>query len=222
MLEIKESLKQLNKNQCVNILLSLIEKKIINEEILGSVIAEQTKQERITAEQQDIFDCYATIYHHRILNKSIQVAIKKALKLYSVEEIKTAINHYKKILYDEDYYFNYRWKLEDFLTRGSGISTFLDSGEKWENYLRERPLMDTSQFFKPLWEIYSKYNSAGMEFAKKEFDKKFIGKTEDECFDLANYIHKKILEYIKSTESEFILRFDRWLQGNIRNGIYLK
>nr|WP_031367572.1 hypothetical protein [Clostridium botulinum] len=45
-----------------------------------------------------------------------------------------AINRYCE-MYKSDYpYCNYKWTLNEFLTREKGIGYFLDDGDKWINY----------------------------------------------------------------------------------------
>ncbi|MFT8352351.1 hypothetical protein [Clostridium saccharoperbutylacetonicum] len=70
---------------------------------------------------------------HKKLTKDIISAISKTLKQYSEEEIKRAIDTYKEIL-DSEFYFNYKWSLNDFLNRKNGISTFMDEGSNKTNY----------------------------------------------------------------------------------------
>lgn len=70
----------------------------------------------------------------------MEVAISKALKQHSEEEIKTAIKRYGQIYNDSKNHYavsfgKYKWTLEEFLTRDKGISEFLDEGGKWIRYL---------------------------------------------------------------------------------------
>ena len=74
------------------------------------------------------------IYPHRELTQEMSKAIEKALKKYTDEEIKTYIDRYATVIGDKDYFFNYKWKLSEFLTRKDGISSFTDEGSKWVNY----------------------------------------------------------------------------------------
>lgn len=84
----------------------------------------------------DIFDFWNSkkIIEHRELNNEISTAISKALKKYSLEQIKTCIDRYEKVLSDQNSFFNYKWTLAEFLTRKNGINDFLDDGSKWANY----------------------------------------------------------------------------------------
>lgn len=75
---------------------------------------------------------------HIKLTDSIVKAIKKALKTYSVEEIKKAISNYKTVLNDKDYYFDYTWGIDTFLKQSNGLPHFVDSGEKWLNYCKKK------------------------------------------------------------------------------------
>lgn len=69
--------------------------------------------------------------------EATQGAIKatmKALKAYSVEEIKVAIKHYAICLHDNSYYFNYPWSMEQFMARREAIPHFLEDGDIWQDY----------------------------------------------------------------------------------------
>lgn len=69
--------------------------------------------------------------------EATQGAIKatmKALKAYSVEEIKVAIKHYAICLHDKGYYFNYPWSMEQFMARREAIPHFLEDGDIWQDY----------------------------------------------------------------------------------------
>ena len=56
------------------------------------------------------------------------------LKEYSVEEIKTYIDRYAKVVNDRSYYFDTKWTLAEFLKQKNAISGFADDGSKWVNY----------------------------------------------------------------------------------------
>lgn len=55
---------------------------------------------------------------HRKLTKKHETLIQRLLKDYTFEEIKTAISNYAIIVKGQEYYFNYKWTLEDFLRKG--------------------------------------------------------------------------------------------------------
>ncbi|MBU3185633.1 hypothetical protein [Clostridium estertheticum] len=66
------------------------------------------------------------IIEHKKLTDKLSRVINNSLKDYKQEEIVQAITNYKKILIGANYYFNYKWTLEDFLKRG--LEKFLE----WE------------------------------------------------------------------------------------------
>jgi DNA-binding PadR family transcriptional regulator len=68
----------------------------------------------------------------------INATIKKALKTFTEEQIKLYIDRYVKMVNDPNYYFDYKWTLEEFLTRKKGIYDFADDGLKWINYMRDQ------------------------------------------------------------------------------------
>lgn len=77
------------------------------------------------------------IIKHSKISSNITKEIKKALKTYSHNEIGEYIDRYSKVLNDNNYFFNYKWTLIEFLTRAKGISSFTNEGSKWSNYLQE-------------------------------------------------------------------------------------
>lgn len=95
----------------------------------------------------DIFNYWNNkdIIKHKCLNDDILKAIEKALKIYSVDEIKTYIDRYKTVIDDKSFFFDYKWKLNEFLSRKEGISAFADDGSKWNSYLSQRKPTNTAQ-----------------------------------------------------------------------------
>nr|WP_265334473.1 hypothetical protein [Clostridium perfringens] len=73
------------------------------------------------------------IIKHNNLREDIKKAIKKAIKNYSIDEIRQAIDTYSEILKSE-HYFTYKWNLKDFLNRNNAISTFMEDGSNKANY----------------------------------------------------------------------------------------
>jgi len=61
--------------------------------------------------------------------------IEKVLTQHSGEEIKSAIKHYDDAINEPDYFENYKWSLELFLSRQRGYTSWLKDGEKWQSYL---------------------------------------------------------------------------------------
>ena len=75
---------------------------------------------------------------HTNLTDAFVKAIKKALKTYSSEEIKKAMQNYKTVINDNSYYFDYTWGIDTFLKQSNGLPHFVDSGEKWLNYCKKK------------------------------------------------------------------------------------
>ena len=79
--------------------------------------------------EMEIFEHWnkKNIIIHRDFNK-LEKKIKEALKEHDLETIKSAINN-------QDYFYKYKWTVEQFLSRGKGLVEFTDKGSKWLNYL---------------------------------------------------------------------------------------
>lgn len=88
------------------------------------------------SKEEDIFNYYNSknIINHRELTQEIKKSITKALTKYSVEQLKTYIDRYAKVIKDKRYFFDYKWSLKDLLDRKNGISAFSDDGSKWVDY----------------------------------------------------------------------------------------
>lgn len=80
----------------------------------------------------------ADITRHRTLTEEIEKAINKALSLYGVDKICEAIKNYTIIYYDKNYFFNYKWKLVEFLKQANALPTFFNEGDKWINYTNSK------------------------------------------------------------------------------------
>lgn len=70
---------------------------------------------------------------HRSLDEKTKRKIKVALKTRSPDEIINAIDTYAEIVLGEDYFFEYKWTLGDFLTRG--LEQFVIRDVAINNYL---------------------------------------------------------------------------------------
>ncbi|MCK9325565.1 MAG: hypothetical protein M0P69_08695 [Bacteroidales bacterium] len=75
---------------------------------------------------------------HREMSKKLQGHINARLENYSVEEIMAAIDNYDTVLKGEEYFFSYKWSLEEFLTRGNGLIKFLPESDPLTNYLKNK------------------------------------------------------------------------------------
>ncbi len=79
------------------------------------------------------------IIEHKELTPAIKASIEKILKDYSVEDVEQSIKNYATILKSPDYYFKYKWTLQEFLTRnkGNNIERFLDIETAKANFKRD-------------------------------------------------------------------------------------
>ena len=73
-----------------------------------------------------------TIHKDRDCERYVK-GFQKAIKKYDEQSICLAIDRYSEI-YHAEYYFNYKWDLDVFLSQKNCIPDFLDGGAKWENY----------------------------------------------------------------------------------------
>ncbi|OPX85526.1 MAG: hypothetical protein A4E53_03520 [Pelotomaculum sp. PtaB.Bin104] len=78
------------------------------------------------------------IIEHRELTDKLKGHLNARLKTYSVPEICAAIDNYATVLAGEEYFFSYKWSLEEFLTRGNGLPKFVDVSDPLNNYKKHR------------------------------------------------------------------------------------
>ncbi len=107
-----------------------------------NIIVAEPQQEQHT-DEQIIEHPILTYWNQKniIVHKpsaKINATIKKALKTFTEEQIKLYIDRYVKMVNDPNYYFDYKWTLEEFLTRKKGIYDFADDGVKWVNYMQDQ------------------------------------------------------------------------------------
>lgn len=73
------------------------------------------------------------IYNEEKLTMQIVNSITIALRKHTKEEIVTAIKNYKEIYYS-DFYYDYTWSLQNFLTRENALRKFTEDGDIWTSY----------------------------------------------------------------------------------------
>lgn len=105
----------------------------------------KTKKEK-SNDVENIFNYWNSkeIINHKKLTPVIEKAIDKALKIYSTEEIRQAIEIYSEIL-NSKFYFSYKWHISDFLSRKNGISTFMEDGSNRVNYEKWKKELDKNE-----------------------------------------------------------------------------
>lgn len=79
------------------------------------------------------------IITHKKLTNGMKQSIDSAIKDYSQEEIEQAMRNYAVIVKGADYYFDHKWTLAEFLSRGKGnnIERFLDLEVAKSNFKKE-------------------------------------------------------------------------------------
>lgn len=84
-----------------------------------------------------IFDYWNSkkIIVHKKLTDKIKRKISGALDTHSPDELKKAIDNYHTVLTGDEYYWTYKWTLEDFLQRG--LEKFLTDA-CFENYKKDK------------------------------------------------------------------------------------
>jgi len=74
---------------------------------------------------------------HKKLTKKLKGHINARLEEgYTVQEITEAINNYAIVVNGDEYYWTYKWTLQDFLTRG--LDRFKPSSDPLNNFLKEK------------------------------------------------------------------------------------
>jgi len=98
-------------------------------------IIKDIKDNNIYIEVFDYWNKKEIIVHKKLSAKAKTLIKSKVNEGYNKENIKDTIHNYWIILNGEEYYFKYRWTLEEFLQRG--FEKFKDADIAHENYLRE-------------------------------------------------------------------------------------
>lgn len=85
---------------------------------------------------EEIFNFWNSkkIISHKSISEKLQKKLNEILKKYSLDDVKKAIKRYDEVLKDRSYFYNYKWSLEEFLSRKKGIVEFFDDGSKWKSY----------------------------------------------------------------------------------------
>jgi len=89
----------------------------------------------------DIFSHWNSqnIVKHKKLTTNMKQTINARLEDFTPEEIKQAISNYAKIYHSPKYFLKYKFRLEDFLSRGAGsyMEKFLTENDPFSSYLRD-------------------------------------------------------------------------------------
>lgn len=111
------------------------------------------KEIRKEKPEKEIFDHWNSkdFYKHRVLTDKCAGKIKSALKEFTVDEIKEAIDNYIIVMAGKEYFFNYRWSLEDFASRG--VKSFVQAAKPLYNFLIEKTKQQSPQLDLPMTNV---------------------------------------------------------------------
>lgn len=73
------------------------------------------------------------IIKHRKMNQTMQSHINARLQEYSVDELRKAIDNYKEILANSNYYWTHKWSLQDFM-KPNNVTRFVDDANPLDNF----------------------------------------------------------------------------------------
>lgn len=85
------------------------------------------------------------IYNEDKLTMQIVNSITIALRKHTKEEIITAMKNYKEIYYS-DFYYDYTWSLQTFLTRQNALKKFTEDGDLWTSYKATKNKLTKEKF----------------------------------------------------------------------------
>ena len=74
-----------------------------------------------------------SIIKHRKMNQAMESHINARLKEYTVDELKKAIDNYKEVLYNPNYYWTHKWSLQDFM-KPNNVTRFVDEADPLNNF----------------------------------------------------------------------------------------
>ncbi len=86
----------------------------------------------------------SNIIRHRDLAK-FRGVINGRLNLYSVSELCGAVRNYNDILHSDRHWFNYRWTLDQFLSRKNALDNFVDREIALSKYKKGRTKFEDDQ-----------------------------------------------------------------------------
>jgi hypothetical protein len=128
----------------------------------GEEDKEDKEEKKDMSVKKDIIEIFnfwneQKIVVHRRLTDEIRRAITAKRREYSQEELCKAITNYAEIVLSPDYWWNHRWTLKDFLSRG--VERFMDGDVAKQNFKGRRDNAEKRQ-------LPGRYEKPGEFFAK--------------------------------------------------------
>lgn len=121
-------------------------KGVVNQGTNTEYINNKNTENNINNIYTQIFDHWNSqgIYKHTTLNDKTKRKIASSLKEYkNPDEILKAITNYATVYKGNQYFWNYKWSLADFLQRG--LSKFVDEATPLTNFLSEKSKKESNQ-----------------------------------------------------------------------------
>ena len=94
----------------------------------------------------ELWNSLNIIQHSHLTDKRSR-AVKRALEDHTIEELCQAVITYAKVLHGEEFFWSYRWTLEDFLNRG--LEKFIDAEAALANYREDKGGQDGKERRRP-------------------------------------------------------------------------
>ncbi|MEI4615439.1 helix-turn-helix domain-containing protein [Bacillus cereus] len=103
---------------------------------IPSETEEETPSEKAIIKQQEEKEVCESIFQHwnekeiikhRVLTQKTVSKIKARLNTFGVEELQQAIDHYHTVLTRPEYFWEYRWSLQEFLRSDENVEKFLNT-----------------------------------------------------------------------------------------------
>ncbi|MED2754611.1 helix-turn-helix domain-containing protein [Bacillus thuringiensis] len=102
---------------------------------IPSETEEEASSETKRTKQQERESCESIFQHwnekeiikHRVLTQKTVSKIKARLNTFGVEELQQAIDHYHTVLTRPEYFWEYRWSLQEFLRSDENVEKFLNT-----------------------------------------------------------------------------------------------
>ena len=94
----------------------------------------------VTEDDLEIFEYWnkqKNLRTHKSLDEKTLKVIKKSLTKYHIDDILDAIDRYNEVL-GSNHFFNTSWPLFKFLKQENALPDFLEDGDKWQEYLRDK------------------------------------------------------------------------------------
>lgn len=105
----------------------------VNQQLLSTNLKQSTDSTNIVVLKKWNEKANLTTHTKKIALYNLKKKHKDKISLYGIDVTLKAIDNYASILKSDKHYFNYKWTLWDFITRG--LDKFVDDANPFENFL---------------------------------------------------------------------------------------